>query len=159
MSTTLDSIMSRLETINGQITGITRASKYAPQRPPAAADLPWMYSRFVGTDGPFIIGPAAEVRWAIELVVLIEAIGLSNLEANNDVLVLMPERIRDKYAARLHLATSDGGTPLLSSTVSIPGDADLGPATNAPVTIGEQTYMALHFDLRIKDKTSVNVTG
>ena len=155
MSDSLKTIMARLAVINAAITGVKRAGTYPPQRGPSAADMPYMFSRWVDSRESFIVGMSySKAFWRVELVVLVKAAAQGNMDEHMDELVLWPERIRDAYAARVNLAATSGGAPLLAGAASI---ESIGPCRNEPMTIGDTTYSAVHCELVVKDHTDVTV--
>lgn len=155
MTTTLESIWARLEVINSEITGISRAYSAQPAQV-ATADLPCIWTRWLGADGPMATGPAGATLWDFDLV-LVEKPLAQGLDPDDHVEALLPwpETIRNEYASRMHLNTS-AGVALLSGAVSV---ALIGNVRNLPVMIGDTWYPAIHMALRIKDLTSVTVSG
>lgn len=155
MTTSLESIWDRLETINGEITGIQRAYSAKPAQV-STADLPCIWTRWTGCTGEMATGPAGATYWDFELYLAVKPLA-QGLDPDDHVEALLewPETIRDEYASRYHLNTS-AGTALLSGTVSLAG---IGDVRNEPVQIGDTWYPAIRMALRVKDLTSVTVAG
>lgn len=155
MTTPLEDISARIAAINGTISGISRSYEHPPVQV-NTADLPAMCSRFAGAPDDLALGPVAATFYDFELWVIGKPIA-QGLDPTDHVDALLPfvDRVRDKYASRMHL-NDNAGTALLSGVVSVAG---IGNVRNEPQQIGDTWHPCFKFQLRIKHIESVTMSG